>query len=99
MGGQYGILGASLHQDEQQQGQYQPSRQPDGGQRRLRREQQQAQCGDGNQQPRPLPVEATMAAHIEVAQVAVHQPERERPEGQVDPEDPAPAQLLGEVAP
>ncbi|MNH17701.1 hypothetical protein D3C79_773850 [compost metagenome] len=40
-----------------------------------------------------------MAAHIEVAQVAVHQPERERPEGQVDPEDPAPAQLLGEIAP
>ncbi|MNS74133.1 hypothetical protein D3C72_1076000 [compost metagenome] len=99
MGGQYGILGPSLHQDEQQQGQRQPRRQPDGGQRRLRREQQQGEGGDGDEQPRPLPVEAAVAAHIEVAQVAVHQPERERPEGQVDPEDPAPAQLLGEVAP
>ena len=99
MGGQYGILGPSLHQDEQQQGQGQPRRQPDGGQRGFRREQQQRECGDGDEQPRPLPVEAAVTTHVEVAQVAVHQPERQGPEGQVDPEDPAPAQLLGEVAP
>ena len=98
VGRQYGIVGPSLSQDEQQQGRPQRSREPDGGQGRLRREQQQGEGGDRDEQCRSLPVEAAVAAHIEVTQIAVHQPEGDSAERQIYPEDPAPAELLGKIA-
>ncbi len=39
-----------------------------------------------------------MATHVELFEVAVDEKDRQRPERQVDPEDPAPAELLGEIA-
>ena len=98
VGWQYGVVRPPLSQDEQQQGNPQRSREPDGGQGRFRREQQQGEGGDRNEQCRSLPVEAAVATHIEVTEVTVHQPERERPQRQIDPEDPAPAELLGKIA-
>ncbi len=98
MGGQYGIVSPSLNQDQQQQRNRQRPRQPDGGQGGLRREQQQGQGGDCDEQRRPLPVEAAVATDVELLEVAVDEEDSQRPERQVDPEDPAPAELLGKVA-
>ncbi len=39
-----------------------------------------------------------MTTHVELLEVAVDEKDRQCPERQIDPEDPAPAELLGEVA-
>ncbi len=38
-----------------------------------------------------------MATDVELLEVAVDEKDRQRPERQIDPEDPAPAELLGEI--